>query len=438
MERDQAFTSPSPHQNPFQPVLEVLQGSDPGLVCTKYGITRAELEQQFKDFQALQRQRALEDELITKKVGRNEPCPCGSGKKYKKCCLPKHEEARKHLSPDQLQEKEELAKLGEKLDKDAQKGFDYIYSQDFGKARRLAERMLESYPEDDRFHDILVTAWMTTGDYDQAFHHCRRRWQIAQEEKEFFQENGYHKRAGIEQKQPVHFYSPSTWLEKFWIAQRARTYRNEFPPDNDSPLKELAEKLKVANDTRRFPGRQGEGYEMRRKALAPVLDQLKAEGPAMIPYLLPLTYSFSWASIFVPGLLHAYGNDTSIRLLAELSMFRLPYFAQECLTHLEELGERAIPYIKKTLEENRAFDELKVGLILVLGSIPTPESFAILTKLTEHESPYIVNWVAQALGRHQNPQALPYLEKSRERLGAHSKIAGAIRELVGLKGKSAT
>jgi hypothetical protein len=25
-------------------------------------------------------------------VGRNEPCPCGSGRKYKKCCLSKHEE----------------------------------------------------------------------------------------------------------------------------------------------------------------------------------------------------------------------------------------------------------------------------------------------------------------------------------------------------------
>ena len=24
------------------------------------------------------------------KVGRNEPCPCGSGKKYKKCCLNKN------------------------------------------------------------------------------------------------------------------------------------------------------------------------------------------------------------------------------------------------------------------------------------------------------------------------------------------------------------
>ncbi|MFO7896085.1 MAG: SEC-C metal-binding domain-containing protein, partial [Candidatus Cloacimonadales bacterium] len=26
------------------------------------------------------------------KIGRNEPCPCGSGKKYKKCCLNKNQE----------------------------------------------------------------------------------------------------------------------------------------------------------------------------------------------------------------------------------------------------------------------------------------------------------------------------------------------------------
>jgi len=30
--------------------------------------------------------RALREE---KKPGRNDPCPCGSGKKYKHCCLPK-------------------------------------------------------------------------------------------------------------------------------------------------------------------------------------------------------------------------------------------------------------------------------------------------------------------------------------------------------------
>jgi tetratricopeptide (TPR) repeat protein len=35
------------------------------------------------------------------KPGRNDPCPCGSGNKYKKCCLPKEEGV----------EREQLAKL---------------------------------------------------------------------------------------------------------------------------------------------------------------------------------------------------------------------------------------------------------------------------------------------------------------------------------------
>jgi len=29
---------------------------------------------------------------MIKKVGRNDPCPCGSGKKYKNCCLKKEQE----------------------------------------------------------------------------------------------------------------------------------------------------------------------------------------------------------------------------------------------------------------------------------------------------------------------------------------------------------
>ena len=30
---------------------------------------------------------AAEPRVLGQKVGRNDPCPCGSGKKYKKCCL---------------------------------------------------------------------------------------------------------------------------------------------------------------------------------------------------------------------------------------------------------------------------------------------------------------------------------------------------------------
>jgi uncharacterized protein YecA (UPF0149 family) len=30
---------------------------------------------------------SMERVAMVSKVGRNDPCPCGSGKKYKKCCL---------------------------------------------------------------------------------------------------------------------------------------------------------------------------------------------------------------------------------------------------------------------------------------------------------------------------------------------------------------
>ena len=36
-----------------------------------------------------------------KKVSRNDPCPCGSGRKYKKCCLPRQEAARPRGLEDQ-------------------------------------------------------------------------------------------------------------------------------------------------------------------------------------------------------------------------------------------------------------------------------------------------------------------------------------------------
>jgi hypothetical protein len=34
------------------------------------------------------------------KIGRNEHCPCGSGKKFKHCCLPKEQAGRAHANPE--------------------------------------------------------------------------------------------------------------------------------------------------------------------------------------------------------------------------------------------------------------------------------------------------------------------------------------------------
>lgn len=428
-------TSPgsSVSTNPWQPVYDIMQGVSREAVLSRYGLRDQDLDKLIEDYKSSRRQMALADHLIVKRVGRNEPCPCGSGKKYKKCCLPHHEEARKALPKDELQQMEERAKRREKLQKDVEKGFGLLLEGAHEKARRHAERLLEAYPEDDRLHDIVVTACLTAGDYDAAFYRARTRWQVAVEEKDFFQENGYHKREGLERKELVHFYSPATWLEKFWIAQRARIYEKEFPRTGDGDLARLASKLRIANDVKRFPQRDAEGLEVRRRAMEAQLTQIREAGPAMIPYLLPQCYTFSWASLFVPDLLGSYDHEAVPRLLAELSMFRFPYFAQMCLKHLEAMGERAVSVISQVLSENAAFDELKVGLIMVLGAVETKESFDLLTRLTEHESPYVVNWVAQALGRHKNPEALPYLEKAKERLGALSKIEGAIKDILSQK-----
>jgi len=40
-----------------------------------------------EDISALETlQNPIKTRIAEKNVGRNEPCPCGSGKKYKKCC----------------------------------------------------------------------------------------------------------------------------------------------------------------------------------------------------------------------------------------------------------------------------------------------------------------------------------------------------------------
>jgi hypothetical protein len=289
----------------------------------------------------------------------------------------------------------------------------------------------------------------------------------------------------VDRDRHVHFFSPSTWLEKFWISQRARVWREQYPangiadgqppsahgdepslrsdsrcasgvtgnisssasdalrgrasaqPDSGgSPqIGKIVEKLLAANDLKRFPAKQEEGFEARRLALAPVLETLQSKGPTAIPFLLPITYNFSWASLFVPGLLHAWGTEECIRILAELSMFRYPYFSQKCLACLEQTGERAVPVISLVMEENPAFDELKAGLLNVLGNVACRESFEMLAKFTEHENRYIVAWACEALGRHKNPEALPFLERARERLGALSQIAGAIKEIAELTGR---
>jgi hypothetical protein len=59
-----------------------------GRYYTPFGDTIEELSRWHAFSAEAERQRRLEQALNRPKdVGRNDPCPCGSGKKYKKCCL---------------------------------------------------------------------------------------------------------------------------------------------------------------------------------------------------------------------------------------------------------------------------------------------------------------------------------------------------------------
>jgi hypothetical protein len=93
------------------------------------------------------------------KPGRNDPCPCGSGNKYKKCCLPKDEAA----------EREGLAKTQARRESQAAAHRLHVHELKAQVAARL--RMAE---EEDTYEDELdaasnaVVHLVTAGKLDAA------------------------------------------------------------------------------------------------------------------------------------------------------------------------------------------------------------------------------------------------------------------------------
>lgn len=63
-----------------------LQNNDPEMWnLAKEYVNEYEKNEEYKK-RKLQLFSSYEFPFVSKKIGRNDPCPCGSGKKYKKCC----------------------------------------------------------------------------------------------------------------------------------------------------------------------------------------------------------------------------------------------------------------------------------------------------------------------------------------------------------------
>ena len=412
------------------PVLELLQGGDPDAIAAKTGISKERLFQMRDALLAqAEAQKRVGEDFVLEKVGRNEPCPCGSGKKYKRCCLKQHEEARLAQGGEEVAKLEAKEREQNKLIDEIDEAFGLLARQQYQEAIRYASKLLRSYPNEDRLHDIVATSRMLAGDCDEAIELCKCRWEVAQEEKDYFVEHGRYRDAEVDKPSLSYYYPPMTWLQKYWIAVKFKGYLALSPEIENGAIVELVKELQSADDAQRFPERRDKGYEMRKAALQETLDGLKAIGPEAIPYLLPLACRYSWAGLFVPEILSHYKTPLAIRALIDISMFGYGYSSGASLHYLEELGEQAVPYIQEAFTKNEMFDPIKTGIVSVLGNIQGPASYNLLLDLLQHESRHIVNWAGGGLGKFGMIEALPRLLAAQERVGGEKMLDEAIEKL---------
>jgi tetratricopeptide (TPR) repeat protein len=112
------------------------------------------------------------------KTGRNDPCPCGSGKKYKRCCLEKHEAAARALSAATLRPTipDEIAntiaqfddKTGDELTTASNAAADLVRAGKLDEAERAARDLLEHFPDVHDGWDRLGMVYQARGDKQKA------------------------------------------------------------------------------------------------------------------------------------------------------------------------------------------------------------------------------------------------------------------------------
>jgi tetratricopeptide (TPR) repeat protein len=118
------------------------------------------------------------------KIGRNDPCACGSGKKYKKCCMARDEAAalaaravQPAAAPARLpslastfQEHDELDELTEA----SNAVVDMVQAGDLDAAEQAARDLLARFPDVHDGYDRLGMVCEARGDHRQAADYYRR------------------------------------------------------------------------------------------------------------------------------------------------------------------------------------------------------------------------------------------------------------------------
>ena len=128
-------------------------------------------------------------------IGRNDPCRCGSGKKYKRCCLDKDEAAGREVlasrvtppivslgqrSPEMLADMRQALAAGSADDEEdeltaaSNAAVDLVKAGKLDEAEKAARDLLERFPEVHDGYDRLGMVYEARGDKKQAAYYYRK------------------------------------------------------------------------------------------------------------------------------------------------------------------------------------------------------------------------------------------------------------------------
>ncbi len=115
------------------------------------------------------------------KIGRNAPCPCGSGKKYKKCCL--------SAQPEKWPVKEQrFIPVYTELDQLSNSVVDLIKQKKLDEAETVSRKLLDEYPDQVDGFNRLAMVYEARGERRKAAEYFRKAHRFAMSNEGFDQD----------------------------------------------------------------------------------------------------------------------------------------------------------------------------------------------------------------------------------------------------------
>ena len=126
------------------------------------------------------------------KIGRNDPCRCGSGKKYKKCCLPKDEALVAAEAAQQPSAQPMLMLEDDGLDALSNSVVDLIDEARLDEALAACEKLQREYPEVIDGLERFAMVHEARGDWTVAASYYRRALAFTErtDQRDHFDEQG--------------------------------------------------------------------------------------------------------------------------------------------------------------------------------------------------------------------------------------------------------